>query len=158
MAVIQLVQKKLKADRSAMLAGALNEITNVTGQINLSLNILDGAKIALDSFVNLGMSKTVEADDLLRSLLFGMERLPDSDTIAAEYAKAIGPNGDPLKSVSDNISDMIHTRSAALSGELHKILDRIEAEKTGEPLRGVSTTLQQLEVFRQDVIAHHASP
>ena len=75
--MIQLVQKKLKADRSAMLAGALNEITNVTGQINLSLNILDGAKIALDSFVNLGMSKTVEADDLLRSLLFGMERLPD---------------------------------------------------------------------------------
>jgi predicted component of type VI protein secretion system len=65
---------------------------------------------------------------------------------------------DPPKSVSDAISDMMHSRSAALSDQIHKILDRIEAQQMAEPLRGVSTALQQLDVFKRDVSAHHPNP
>jgi hypothetical protein len=49
---------------------------------------LSGALALIDAFVNLGLSRTLAADDLLRALLYGNQALPDGGAVARRYAAA----------------------------------------------------------------------
>lgn len=61
-----------------------NELT--TGSLHPTALELSGAKALLDSFITLGLPRAVSDDDLMRSLLFGNERVVEDGIAADTYA------------------------------------------------------------------------
>jgi hypothetical protein len=98
--------------------------------------------------IEVGMSRSLESNDLLRSLLYGNQQLPELGIIIGTYNGALVPGVDGQQDVADTIDDAVHKRVPVLDETLAKILDRIETEQASEPLRCVDTTLQRLDVYR----------
>lgn len=111
---------------------------------------LSGAKSLIDSFIALGMPRSLESNDYLRSLLYGSQRVLDEDAIKELCAAAIAESLQPSARYEKvDVGVVMDQRIEALSGILKKLLDRINGGQLNESHRLLETTLQRLETYKQ---------
>jgi hypothetical protein len=94
-----------------------------------------GKKLAIESFIALGLPMSMAHNDFLRALLFGPERLPDAELIASLYTDAHTKleAGQPAPKI--DMAAIAKERADALEEVLMTTLDRIAAGeiKEGHP-------------------------
>ena len=130
----------------------------VAGNYKDAITRLNGAKLLLDGFVGLGLSRSLESVDLLSSLLYSRrpgnldktaQRLPDGDLIKALYFTwTTGENP------RTTFSNMQVNRRDDLSRLFTSLQNGIMTETgirpgTGEPLASVEVMLRRIDAFVQ---------
>lgn len=99
-------------------------------------------------FVALGLSRTLETNDLLKSLLSGNQRLPDGQLISQIYSTAqseLQTTGIPLKTdPRSSVDELMSSRVAALSSAIYTRLITIGQSGQPEIPRLVETTMHDI--------------
>ena len=137
-----------------------SEITK-TGEIYLTARNLSGSKALLDAYIALGMSQSLETNDLLHSLLYGSERVADEEVIKGIYEAAIADLSAGKSVPKVDLSTTINPRIDALSRVLNEILGQIDQyhrDKSEDPLfynypeslSSVNSTLRSLQIQNSD--------
>jgi len=109
---------------------------------------LDGAKLMLDSFLQFGLSRTLERSDLLKSLMFSDQKLPDG-TFARNFYNAWVSGNNPRLTLSIWITE----RKRAITDLINNTLTEIETNtlksgvRIGEPLASVDAMLLRMEAI-----------
>ncbi len=101
---------------------------------------LNGIKVLLQDYVALGMPRSLKENDYLRSLLFGDQSIFDGDALVQAYGSAIGQAG------SEPNTELVKTRSVALSQVIIGILQDINDKKFSETYPVVDETLDKLRL------------
>lgn len=156
------VEKRLREHQLSLYSQIAAEFSKV-GTLQSATRKMTGAKSLLDAYIALGMSKSLEENDYLRSLLYGSERVPDEAIIQSLYRNVLDSRTDnkPLDRV--NVDLVISPRVEALTRVLLGILGEIEQyhrDKQRDPvsynypqsLSSVDSTLQELQVHNPEVI------
>lgn len=143
------------ADLDNALRNQLNQIIlndlNKASSLQRAARELSGAKMLLDAFISLGLSRSLERNDLLRSLLFGSQRVLEETAIKELYQDALlAANKDPHLQIKVDISGLLDQRAEALRAELRKILDDIDQKKFAEGYRLIDTTLMRIEIMKKE--------
>lgn len=127
--------------------------TYVLSQFNLdlndSLNELVGAKVLLESVLALGLSDSLDQDDVLRGFLFGSESLIDREGARALYeAERVRLNTDEWRRRASTLEETPRERLELFREHLKERLDALEQSGTPEIPRMVAHTLVQLRLLR----------
>jgi hypothetical protein len=120
---------------------------------------LQGGKQMLNAFVSLGLSRSLENRDMLQSLLYSPQRLPDRDLVVSLYQSWTSGQPNPRLTFQQMQSD----RSNALASVLGAIVDDIVTESagrvpTGEPLKSVEAMLRRLDFFTTVFVSGTVTP
>jgi hypothetical protein len=120
---------------------------------------LQGSKHLLDNFVAFGLSRSLQQSDLLSSLLYSQQRLPDADLVKALYANWTPGQPDPRLTFETYEME----RNMALSTLLNNILNNIVANTTslnrsGEPLASIDAMMKRLDYFASVRISGKVTP
>lgn len=117
-------------------------------QLQTAAKALQGSRLMLNAFLNFGLSRSLESVDLLRSLIYSPQRLPDKDLVKALY-----DSWTPVQPYPGLVFDVIQSeRWLALSELLDNILNNIVAEnrngsRVGEPLTSVEIIMRRFDFF-----------
>lgn len=111
---------------------------------------LRGSMSLLRSFSALGLSLTVEFNELYRSLLYGNQRLPDTELVADLYLDAynrLTSDTVVIRNPRLDFMDIQTARNRVLTQFLNEELASIVTVQTPEPLRNVRSTLERIRPF-----------
>jgi len=140
------VEQELRKHEISVCSKIVNTLSSAT-VLHDAARILSGGKLAIESFVALGLQHSLEQNDFLRALLYGKERLLDEDVIRGLYSEAIAAlqAGQVVPKV--DVSVMAKERSDALEGVLVNTFNRIEQGQFTEGSRLVETTLRKIDLY-----------
>lgn len=153
------VNALLQTHRVALASKILAELN--AGSLQNPLRELAGARKLLESYLELGMSRSLEENDTLRGLLYGDQQLPDDAYLKAVYASIIDPANRVIAAPNGDIRALTTTRVSALGEVIHGLLDDIYRFRQANPpdarlasntegLLALDTTLQELELAIPD--------
>jgi hypothetical protein len=185
-ALQKLEQEEVAAKPSATLSDIVAYVqmqwntTNPTADGQLLQNAsraLNGSKHLLDSFANFGLGRSLESNDLLRSLLFSPQHLPDGAQIQTLYQQWLSsPSAtNPRLTFEGQQAERYQTLRQLLLGldttdafghpqHTDGILDRIVADANnsgipiGEPLPAVDAMLNRFAFFRRASVTGTVTP
>lgn len=146
----------LRNHRRMVMSKVLDELSRAS-VVQSAARELSGAKKLLESYIALGLSRSLEENDTLRSLLYGDQQVPDENLIKAAYEAAIKSlqEGKPAQRI--DVLSLATPRINSLSEVLHSILDDLVRFRLNYPqdalfysnpeaLISVDNTLQEMEV------------
>ena len=152
--ISQTVELKLR-EHQVRYYNKVVDALNIDSLLNRSAIELSGAKAVLSSLVALALSRSLESDDLLRSLLYGAQSLPDRDAILAFYRNALtdatSDSAKPLATL--DLTQTLHDRSEALKQQVTNTLLALERQQSGQSQRLLEITLGHLKVHKSSRIA-----
>ena len=157
-ATIALVQQKLILLQRAFYAEVARRFTLAGDPIQRAGNVLNGSKLLWQSFVTAGLPLRIEANDILRSLLFGSDAIlggsdaEGEDTLLDDvqdlYAFFSGrEENPPAANISGDIGALATGRAGRLSALLTEIVAAIEASGEPEPPEIFAPTLLRLRLI-----------
>ncbi len=137
-----------------------------TNGINLqnAVKQLNGSKLLLDSFVNFGLSRSLERNDLLSSLLYSPQRLPDGALVKALFDGWTSAAPDPKTTfvglVSGNGStDRRNNLAIALNTILTNTLTQsLNRETAGELSPSVEVMRQRIAPYLNYRVGGNITP
>jgi hypothetical protein len=115
---------------------------------------LAGGKALLDSYIMLGFPRAVANDDLLRSLLFGSQRVVDDGVVSDFYATAISDTTTItttlfMTNTRVALGQVALQRADALDGLLRQYLDAVGATTHVEEFSLAANTRLALRVSQR---------
>ncbi len=116
--------------------------------INLqtAIKALSGSRSLLNTFVTFGLSRTLSSNDLLSSLLYSPQRLPDDELVKSLYDGWASGQPDPLTIFQSSQS----TRQANFTALLNTILTGLFAQTAGRPAAGETVPSVEIMLRRLD--------
>ena len=140
------IQRVLVGHQAGFYADVIQDLKSATA-VNTAVQRLTGRKRALESFIALGLPLSLAHNDYLRALLFGSERLPDTQLIVELYeqARAKLEKGEAVPRV--DVVAIARERATALEAVLLTTLDRIavgEIEEGHPFLAAIQTKMQAM--------------
>ncbi len=155
-----LVNSVLRGHRNSLTSKLLGEFSK-TGAIQSAARELSGAKKLLDAYIALGMPRSLETNDYLRSLLYGNDPVPDENGIKQLYEKALADLNANKTIARPELATITTPRINELSIVLNAILGEIQQyhqQRAADPvfynypqaLDTVGGTLQSLETHNTE--------
>jgi hypothetical protein len=139
---------------------AANELllTGLDGGLHPSAAELSGAKALLQAVLELGMSHTLERDDVLHGFLYGSESLPDLDVARIMFANEIARLGATPFTPPARFEAVAPLRFACFTNRLEERLKGLQAAGQPEIPRLVGHTLRLLNLLRDSWTGPTSSP
>lgn len=122
------------------------------GQLQKHAEEFAGATALLNAFIAVGLPRALEADDYLRSLLFGTERILDRDSVYAAYVNVVPSNVNIRYILLATLDERVN----ALDSVLKAYVEQIRQGTHIESQPAVSSTLLVLDLSR--VMASASKP
>jgi hypothetical protein len=124
------------------------ELVNMAGTLHNSADQLSGAKMLLQSVLELGMPYTMERDDVLHGLFYGSEALMDLDTARDLYSAETNklwttPEARPLV-----LDELVWPRLNCFATRLSERLQDLQANGQPEIPRMIGHTLRLMNLLR----------
>ena len=109
---------------------------------------LSGAQLLTADFVALGMPRSLAGNDLLRAMLYGDQRVMDTNAIKDLYSAAIADLGKESSVPKVDVAAVATERASALSAVLAEILDSIDKGKFTEFTPIVEEAMSHLQLYK----------
>lgn len=160
---------ELKAHRAALLAATtadlqkqfvdyqrelygrvLNEM--LSGSLHPVTDELTGGAILLNDFTTLGLPRAVTNDDLMRSLLFGSQRVLDDSLVGEAYAISVSQPVTQVQIMTDTrvaLNQLGNQRITALNDLLNEYLDAIGTDTHVEEFNLVANARLELRLAQR---------
>jgi hypothetical protein len=140
------IEQKLREYQIAVYSQIVHALSAAT-PLHEVARTLSGSKLLLDGYVALGLSRSLESNDLLRALLFGSQRVLDTDAILDLYYTAIATlqTGQAVPKV--DIPAIATARHDALARVLTDTLAQVAQGQMHEDLRVVENTLRMIDIY-----------
>ncbi len=154
------VTQELQKHRQLLTQKIFDEFSRA-GSIQTAARELSGAKKLLDAYIALGMPRSLETNDYLRSLLYGNDPVPDENGIKQLYEKALADLNANKTIARPDLATITTPRINELSIVLNAILGEIQQyhqQRAADPvfynypqaLDTVGGTLQSLETHNTE--------
>jgi hypothetical protein len=141
------VDDRLRTHQRAVY-GAIASGLGAVGELQDAAQLLTGAKLLLQAYVDFGLPNSVQVSNPLRAMLYGNESIFDAVAFQAdllEFASA------PIPDVTDNkIADEFaaaDVRLATVSAAITAALDQLESNQWPDSLATVDLVLADLRAF-----------
>lgn len=128
--------------------GSIATSLTQAGNVQSAAAGLSGARALLESFITLGFSHSLETDDILRSLVYGTDRIVDTEVIEELCQLGIARSYDTNQNVKVDIAAILDERISGLELWITNRLSELEQEQQGEPLLPVTITLNRIAQFQ----------
>lgn len=133
------------------------ESENLEGtDMQRSLNEYIGAATVLEHFISMGMPRSLEADDYLRSLLYGRSKIiSDISSMTQAYDSTPPEEGGPSSSdyrLSTFLPKVSDERIVQLHDQIMKILALIEEKEIVEGQRLTATTIGRVGILTRTIL------
>jgi len=124
------------------------DIGNGGSAVQASSSTLDGARLLLQAFVNLGLPNSLAYNDSLHAALYGSNGLLDSAVVQSDFNGFGGANISDTtdNKVNDEIADL-NARLSSLVATLNTVLGEVNQNQVPEDLSQVDITLEDLRAF-----------
>lgn len=151
----------LRNHQRNVITKTLNEFSKA-GAIQSAARELSGSKVLLDAYIALGLSRSLESNDLLHSLLYGSEKMADENTVKDIYENALVALSEGKTIPRVDITNTVNPRTDALAKVLQEILGEIDQYHRDkqrdllyynypESLSALENTLQDVQIHNREV-------
>ena len=144
------LQAALAALQHELYGLVFNELTS--GSLHAVALELSGAKVLLDDFITLGLPRAVTQDDLMRSLLFGDQRVFDDNLTTDTYALSFVQPLTQVQILTDTrvaLNQLATQRITALDELLGQYLDAIGGTTHAEAFNLITDTRLELRLSQR---------
>jgi hypothetical protein len=148
------VRGRLRELQRGSYSYVLSQLSQATS-LQASARDLSGAKALLEAMITLGFSQSLENDDVGRALLFGSQRVLDTEAVRELCKLGIAQSYDTNQNAKVDIAAILDERIDALETWVSNRLSQVQISGRPESLRLVSSTLNRIEAFRA---GWHQSP
>jgi hypothetical protein len=143
------IEKTLRRHQRNVYEQVVAELTEAS-PLQSAVDELDGSKMLIEAILQIGFARTYATNDVVRGLLKGSDRVPDSDSILGMFVDAIAELKDDRVIPKINIRAIGRSRIELLKVAMTQALNQIDADRSGrhpEPLLAVDVPLTRFEIF-----------